>query len=374
MTSHPPDTSSLGRVPADAQHWLALSRLPGIGRVAFLKIVQAYGSPKAAWDHSDSDWKNEGVVRTGFDSSGTRDSALAWAEEQIAALTRSEWSLVPIGDPRYPQPLTVLTHPPPFLFLRGTVPDAPALAVVGARQATEYGARMTREIVAVLAAAGLTIVSGFARGIDTIAHTAALEAGAPTVAVWGCGPDILYPTENRALVDRIAAQGLLVTEFPFGTAPEPHNFPIRNRLIAGLADGVLVMQARKKSGALLTARHAVEQGKNVYAIPGELGHPQYVGSHELLKEGARIITSADDILADYDLAPAPRPSGPPPRLPALTDIEHKVFTGLGGSPCHIDRLAVSLGVSAGECARVLVLLELKGLVRRSAGNMISRAI
>jgi DNA processing protein len=363
----------LARVPPEAEYWLALSRLPGVGRLTYLKLLKTYESPRAALALSDEDWRRDGTVHKSFDSSAHREQALNWAHDQVESLKKSEWSLIVLGDPRFPQPLMTLHHPPPFLFTWGTAVKTPALAVVGARQMTDYGVRMTREIVSDLAAAGVTIVSGFASGIDTVAHKAALDAGGMTVAVWGSGPDILYPSENKDLAPRIAAHGMILTEFPFGSPPEAHHFPIRNRLIAGLADGVLVTQARQRSGALLTAGHALEQGKNVYAVPAEVGNPQYVGSNELLKSGARLVTEADDILSDFHLVPVSRTGAPALPLPPLSDVERRVYEGLGGSPCHIDRLAVSLGMSAGECASVVVSLELKGLIKQAAGGFISQA-
>jgi len=365
------------RIPPDAEYWLALSRLPGVGRVTFLKLIQAYRSPKAAWERTDTEWREAGVSRGPIETHAFRSEALAWAKHQVDTLAKSAWSLVVFGDSRFPPSLTTLRYAPPFFFLRGELPDAPAIAVVGARQATEYGIRAAQMIVGDLARAGVAIVSGFARGIDTVAHSEALSAGGITVAVWGSGPDVVYPPENKKLVEPIVERGAILTEFPFGVPPDRHNFPVRNRLIAGLAAGVLVVQARRQSGALLTAQHALEQGKDVYAIPSEIGREQFGGTLELLKQGARIVTSADDILGTLGIASAPpltasaRDEQRP--LPLLTDIERRVYDGLGGTPCHIDRLAVSLRLSVGECARVLTTLELKGLIKKSAGNLISHA-
>ncbi len=363
------------QIPGDAEYWLALARLPGVGRKTFLNLIQAYKCPKAAWDHSDRDWQQAKLLRGGISTVSHRGEALAWAVRQIERLTASDWRLLVYGGMGYPRALATLAYPPPFLFTAGQLPPQPAIAIVGSRQCTEYGINVARQIASELAAAGVLIVSGFARGIDTAAHTAAVEAGGATVAVWGCGPDTIYPHENKSLVPRILECGGIVTEFPFGTAPEPQNFPVRNRLIAGLSAGVLVAQARQKSGALLTAQHALEQGKEVYAVPGEIGRPQSAGTNELIKQGARIVTDAGDILTDLGLratrhsAAAAMPSRP---LPPLTPLEHQVWDGLGCSACHIDRLAVSLKRSAAECAAVLLSLELKGIVRQAAGNMFSR--
>lgn len=352
-----------------------MSRLPGIGKRSYLKLIGAYGAPRVAWEHSDRDWIEAGLVRSGIETGMHRQKALAWAQRQVQLLEASVWSLIVFEGPDYPTALRALHTPPPYLFLHGQIPNLPSIAIVGSRQSTDYGLRIAQEMAGDLAAAGVLVVSGFARGIDTAAHGGALEAGGATLAVWGCGPDFVYPRENKHLIPRIIERGGIVTEFPFGTPPESQNFPVRNRLIAGLSEGVLVAQARQRSGALLTAHHALEQGKEVYAIPGEIGQPHAAGVNDLIKQGAKIVTCADDILMDLGLsrsslrATQPKPVRP---LPPMTELESRVFSGLGGSACHIDRLAVSLNLSAAECAAVLLTLELKGVVRQSAGNMFSR--
>ena len=368
------------RIPIDAEYWLALSRLPGVGRATFLRILEAFKSPKDAWERSDTEWNGAAVSRSKLETHAHRTDALAWSRDQLDQLSNSRWSMVVYGGDGFPASLSFLRYPPPYLFVLGEFPEPPALAIVGSRKVTEYGARITRELAEDLAAAGLTIVSGFARGIDTIAHKAAIAVNGKTIAVWGTGPDEVYPEENKDLVDQVAAHGCVVTEIPFGLAPDAANFPVRNRLIAGLSDGVLVAQARRKSGALLTAEHALEQGKEIFAIPGEIGQESFVGTHGLLKQGARIVTCADDILSVFQMA-APRravrdnaqsiEAALP--LPPLNDIERRVYDGLGTTACHIDRLSVSLKLSVGETARVLTMLELKGLVTKQAGNLIARA-
>ncbi len=373
-------TAATSRIPTDAEYWLALSRLNGVGRATFLRIVEVFRSPREAWGRSDHEWNEAEVSRVDLDTHSECQQALDWARKQVDTLSASRWSMVVYGGDGYPSSLSTLRYPPPYLFVLGTIPEPPALAIVGSRKVTEYGARVTRELAEELAAAGLVIVSGFARGIDTIAHKAALTVKGKTIAVWGTGPDEIYPDENKDLVDPIAQSGCIITEFPFGLAPEASNFPVRNRLIAGLSDGVLVAQARRKSGALLTAEHALEQGKEIFAIPGEIGQESFVGTHGLLKQGARIVTCADDILGVFQMRSRARGDTEESRapvaaipLPPMSDIERQVYDGLGTSACHIDRLAVSLRLSVGETARVLTMLELKGLVTKQAGNLITRA-
>ncbi len=367
-----------GRVPEHAEYWLALPRLPGIGRTTFLRLLEAYQTPQAAWTVTDAGWREAKLIRAGVETDTHRAVALTWATKQVAQLKDSEWSLVVYGGDHYPAALAALHDPPPYLFVRGQIPDQPMVAIVGSRQSTAYGITATEQIASDLAAHGVCIVSGFARGIDTAAHKAALDAGGTTVAVWGCGPDVVYPRENKLLVAAVARQGAIVTEFAFGAPPEARNFPVRNRVIAGLSSGVLVAQAQSRSGALLTAQHALEQGKDVYAIPGEIGRAHSAGANALLKSGAKLVTSAEDILADLGIRAASMRSTTRSQravpMPQLTPVEARLWEGLGGSPCHLDRLAVSLKMSAAECAAVLVTLQLKGVVKQEAGNMFSRNV
>lgn len=370
--------ASPGRIPEHAEYWLAIPRLPGIGRTTFLRLLEAYQTPQAAWAASDAEWREACLIRASVATDTQRDAALLWAEKQVSLLHESEWSLVVYGGAGYPATFAALHDPPPYLFVRGQIPDQPMIAIVGSRKSTSYGITATEQIASDLAAHGVCIVSGFARGIDTAAHKAAIAAGGSTVAVWGCGPDIVYPSENKSLVDAVAGHGALITEFCFGAPPEARNFPVRNRVIAGLSSGVLVAQARSRSGALLTAQHALDQGKDVYAIPGEIGRAHSEGVNELLKSGARLVTSAEDILSDLGIRGSASPTASRAEraapMPPLTPVEARLLEGLGGSPCHLDRLAVSLNMSAAECAAVLVTLQLKGVVKQEAGNMFSRNV
>jgi len=370
--------ATTSRVPEHAAFWLALPRLPGVGRATFLRLLEAYQTPQAAWQAADSEWHGAKLIRAGVETDTHRAAALQWAEKQVETLEKSDWSLLVYGGDGYPPSLAALNDPPPYLFVRGQIPDQPMIAVVGSRKCTSYGITATEQIAADLAAHGVCVVSGFARGIDTAAHKAALGAGGTTVAVWGCGPDVVYPRENKALVAEVARHGAIVTEFAFGAPPEARNFPVRNRVIAGLSYGVLVAQAQSRSGALLTAQHALDQGKDVYAIPGEIGRAHSAGTNELLKSGAKLVTSADDILSDLGVKTIPSRSASRRQqsvpMPPLTPVEARLWEGLGGSPCHLDRLAVSLKMSAAECAAVLVTLQLKGVVKQEAGNMFSRNV
>jgi len=290
-----------------------------------------------------------------------------------------------------------VTNPPPLLYFRGewTDADATGVGIVGSRACTAYGKRATEQIARGLARAGVTVVSGLARGIDGVAHRAALDAGGRTIAALAGGLSAIYPPEHADLADEVAARGALVTETPMTVAPQPGMFPARNRIISGLSRGVVVIEANVRSGALITARHALEQGREVFALPGPVDSPASAGCLELIRNGARLIRSADDILDDLKgiagfseetggrrqetRKPGSAGGKPEPQLftddappPANLDpLQQQVFDLLG-SRRHGDEIARAVGLPVGDLARVLMQLELKRLVRRQPGNFYER--
>jgi DNA processing protein len=280
------------------------------------------------------------------------------------------------GDPDYPVRLQEIASAPPVLYVRGTLEreDEAAIAIVGARYATAYGEDIARELAAALASRGLTIVSGLARGIDAAAHRGAIAGGGRTLAVLGSGLDQIYPPEHAGLADEVAAHGAVLSEFPLGTPPLRLHFPRRNRIISGLSLGVIVVEAGVGSGALITAHHALEQGRDVFAVPGRV-HARYSeGCNRLIKAGAKLVESWEDVLSELvpqlrQRAPkrAVRPS--PPELPAA---EQQVFDILAEGPCHIDALILRAGLPGGRVASALVGLEMKGLVRQLRGKVFER--
>ncbi|HWI41647.1 MAG TPA: DNA-processing protein DprA, partial [Verrucomicrobiae bacterium] len=245
-----------------------------------------------------------------------------------------------------------------------------AVSVVGSRSATTYGADVAGQISSELAAAGVTVVSGMARGIDTAAHRGALKGGGRTVAVLGCGIDVVYPPENRRLLEETAAAGAVVTEFPMGTAPLAENFPRRNRIISGLSRGVLVVEAAENSGSLITAEYALEQGREVFAVPGNIAYAGSRGTNRLIKQGAKLVDSVEDILAELPVArtaPTAAPSF------SLTPEEAEVFALIAGGPLHIDDIIVKCELTVGEVSSILLRLELKGAVTQLPGKHFSLA-
>lgn len=358
-----------GNIPADARDWLALSSLRGIGPTRFMQLISAFGSPRSALEASPEDW----ALLPGF-STKTAEALQAGPNEksvagQLRALEKSGASMAVLGGADYPVLLARIPDAPPFFFYRGrfTPADEHAIAIVGARTPTPYGRKMASSIADDLTRAGLTVVSGLAYGVDSLAHQAALDADGRTIAVFGCGLDIIYPREHRGLAARVAESGVLVSEFPFGVAPARENFPKRNRLISGLSQGVVIVEARGVSGALLTARHALEQNREVFAVPGPAGSELSVGTNNLIKAGARLVTAAEDVLNDIGIQSQVEPKVVMP-LPNLTPIQQKVHSGLSETPCHIDQLSVDLSFTVGELSTILLDLELLGVVGQMAGK------
>ncbi|MBI3945333.1 MAG: DNA-protecting protein DprA, partial [Armatimonadetes bacterium] len=282
-----------------------------------------------------------------------------------------------LADPEYPSRLREIHDPPPVLYARGdlTAQDEYAVAVVGSRRATDYGLRMAHEIAARLARAGVVVVSGLARGVDAAAHRGALAAGGRTLAVLGCGVDTCYPAEHARLRDEIAAAGAVLSEFALGAAPDRWRFPARNRVISGLCLGTVLIEAPADSGAMITADFALEQGREVFAVPGNVDTFASRGCNRLIKEGAALVECAEDILEALNLSTAAlaeeSPAQPPLPLPLPPEAE-RVFSLLGPQQKHVDAIAAESGLPTGPVLSALTLLEMTGVVRRLAGNFYVR--
>ena len=331
-----------------------------------LLLLDHFESAQAAWSAS----KKELESVPGF--AGEADAFLqrrsqAPLDRELEALQRHKLRVLTLADPQYPSPLRQVKAPPPVLYVQGEYQprDQLALAVVGTRRASAYGRRAAETLTRALAEQGLTIVSGLALGIDTIAHQSALAAGGRTLAVLGSGLLCIYPPRNRALAERIACQGALLSEFPLHAEPAPWTFPRRNRVISGLSRGVLVVEAPLKSGALITAKTALDQGREVLAVPGAITHPNAQGCHHLIKSGAKLVEGAQDVLEEFPELTgllqkgADRSHAPPP---SLSDEQRRVLEALDFEPIHINALIEQLGVGAAHVSAALVELEMLGLV------------
>jgi DNA processing protein len=367
---------------AEALHsWLGFNQVRGVRWAHVRALLERYGSPEAAWRAPQSALREVGVHKQAIERllqvRQTYD-----AESALRHLRQLGVRLLPIDDPDYPPLLRQIDDPPILLYVRGSLEkaDQNALAVVGTRSATEYGKHMTAHIVEPLAQHGVTIISGLAHGIDTVAHQAALRAKGRTIAVLPCGIDRLYPPDQGALAAQIMAHGCLISEFPLGTKADRHNFPQRNRIISGMAYGVLVIEASEKSGALITVDCALEQGREVFAVPGNALSPVSSGTNALIRNGATLTTSAADILEV--LAPnAARSLTAPVRLPKpmLYEPENadeaRVLDCLRvGEAQHIDEIVRHSGLAASRVGAVLTVLEVKGVVCQTGAQCYSLAL
>lgn len=341
--------------------------VPQIGPTRFRRLLEVFGAPEAAWRASPMELARAGLDRRAIEGM-VRLRQAADPQAVLARLERQGVRLLTIDDADYPQLLREVHDPPPVLYIKGELlaSDRWAVAVVGTRRVTSYGRQVVERLVAELARAGLTIVSGLARGVDGVAHRVALEAGGRTIAVLGSGLDRIYPAEHSALARDIAASGAVVSEFPLGTPPDALNFPRRNRIISGLAMGTLVVEAGEASGALITADFALEQGREVFAVPGSILSAASAGPNRLIQEGAKLVTCAQDILEELNISAAAQQEVVREALPE-NETEAHLLRLMGSEPRHIDELGRAAGLPAAEVSSALTLMELKGLVRQVGG-------
>ena len=355
--------------------WIGLSSIPGVGRATFRRLVKRFGSPERALAASADELLDvEGIGRKVVDAIVSFD----WrepAEREIEKASRSDVDIITMNDDAYPGNLRDTPDPPLFLYIKGALKpeDRNAVAVVGTRRPTHYGKTVTHRLAGELAASGFTVISGLARGIDTQAHRGALAARGRTIAVLGCGIDVVYPPENRSLMEEIGGSGAVVTENPFGTQPESGYFPARNRIISGFARGTVIIEASEDSGSLITAQYALDQGRKLFAVPGNIGSPVSRGTNSLIKKGAILIEGTDDVLAGLGAEPAARDRTTAARpLPAMTRDESVVLNCITVEPKHIDVLMSESRMAAGALGGVLVNLELKGLAKQLPGKYFVR--
>jgi len=353
--------------------WLQLALTPGLGAAAFRQLLHQFGLPHAVLARKRSELSvfAPAAALAALDSEPVAKAvanALAWVEHPGHAV-------ITLADEAYPRLLLEIADPPPLLYARGRVEllQRSALAIVGSRNATQQGSANAEAFARTLSESGLTIVSGLALGIDAAAHRGGLQGVGATIAVLGTGLDIVYPQRNAALAAEIAARGLLVSEFALGTAPAAHNFPRRNRLISGLARGCLVVEAAVASGSLITARSAAEQGRDVFAVPGSIHSPLSKGCHVLIKAGAKLVESAEDVLTELA---GFRPSGyastrePSEGTPARA--EGGLLAHMGHDPVDVDSLCSRAGLSAEQVSSELLRLELDGRVAALPGGLYQR--
>jgi DNA processing protein len=348
--------------------WLGLTFVPGLSVRAARMLALRFGSPEAVLDASDEALRAAGVAS---DAGAIGRTAREAARRELEHVRAHGARVVDLDDPAYPARLRAIDDPPLALTVRGTLDgEALAIAIVGARHASAYGKRVAAELAAGLAGAGVVVVSGLAAGIDAAAHEATLAAGGATIAVLGTGIDRVYPRWHGPLAARVAAGGALVTELPVGTPPLHYNFPRRNRILSGLATGTVVVEAGERSGSLITARLALEQGREVFAVPGPLGVPLHEGPHRLIQEGATLVRRVEDVLEQVAPALVARAQRAQAERQAatLTDVERIVLGALERDGGHVDAVIARSAAAPASVLETLLALELRGLVEQLPGK------
>jgi DNA processing protein len=347
--------------------WIGFNIVKGIGAVRLKTLLDTFGDVETAWGASPDALRALGLNERTIENFvlTRRDLSLEkiWENIQKLGITVLTWE-----DDGYPPRLREVRPSPPILYVRGEIQpdDHWAVAVVGTRRITAYGHQVTDRIVTKLTQAGITIVSGMARGIDSAAHKSALEAGGRTLAVLGCGVDRIYPPENRKLAEMILDRGALISDYPPGTAPEAGNFPPRNRIISGLSMATIVVEAGKKSGALITASYAADQGREVFAVPGSVLAPQSKGTNRLIQEGARMLLDPQEVLEVLDLTRVTEQSAARTVLPSNA-MEAQLYGVLSHEPMHVDEIRNQTQFDIEQVTSTLALMELKGMVRQVGG-------
>ena len=372
------------------KYWVALKWVEGVGNVGFKALLEAFGTPQKVFEAPLSMIK--AVPGIGDKTAPQIKSFKDWkkVEKELEFADRTCVSIVTSQDPLYPSQLLSTYDYPAFLYVKGHLKeDDVNVAVVGSRTASTYGKFTTERLCRELVLRGITVISGLARGIDSAAHRGALSGKGRTIAVLGCGLDVVYPPENEKLFTEISLQGALISEFPFGTPPNAPNFPTRNRIISGISLGVVVVEASEKSGSLITARIALEQGREVFAVPGSIDSSGSRGTNKLIKQGAKLIENVEDILEEIlpQVTRAPKSVKPDQRQkqpedhqkiltlspdPVLKETEKTVWQVLSQKPVHIDQIITSTGLTAHEVLVILLNLELQGLIEQKPGKTYMR--
>ena len=364
----------------DLKYWLALKFVEKVGNVGFNNLVKAFGSPRAVFDAPLASLQQ--IDRLTRKTARDIKNFDNWAiiEKELESADRLKVSIITSDSPLYPRLLLNIYDFPPILYVRGTLSYQDInVAVVGSRMASTYGRFTTERLCRELAMKGITVVSGMARGIDSAAHTGAIAGKGRTIAVLGSGIDVIYPPENRKLFEKIAENGAVITEFPFSTQPLASNFPSRNRIISGISLGVVVVEANEKSGSLITARVALEQGRDVFAVPGSIDSPGTKGTHRLIREGAKLVENTYDILEEIlpqvNLdSPTAEPSDENPaqdnagESEVLNTDEKAILRLIDKKPVHIDSLAADSGYQIHDILSILMSLELGGYVEQLPGK------
>jgi DNA processing protein len=361
--------------------WMILKSVPGIGNHLFKRLIERFNRPELVFEAANEDLLRVEGLSPRLAKAIHRHKVPETVKKDFDLVMRKGYKIITMIDHEYPPLLLQIPDPPPFLYLFGRLDSTMQnIAVVGSRNATSYGIATTTRLCASLASLKITIASGMARGIDTAAHQGALSVKGRTIAVLGSGLEKVYPAENLKLFHEIAENGAVISEFPLLTEPEAHHFPVRNRIISGISHGTVIVEATKRSGSLITARLAGEQGREVFAVPGSIHSFKSTGTHSLIKQGAKLVENAQDIMEELShLFRVPLSHDIPDQKKItkeslrLEPDEIKVFEAIGPYPVHVDDLVRKIFIEPGKLSSILLRLELKGLVQQSPGNFFSKS-
>jgi DNA processing protein len=351
----------------DLKYWVGFNLVKGIGPAKLQALLDHFGDLAAAWQANVATLQAIGIDRRAVESLLAARDRLE-LDMELKRIEQAGVHVLTWADPAYPARLRQISGAPPLLYVKGALTDADrwAVGVVGTRHASAYGRQATRELASSLARSQVTVVSGLARGIDAEAHQAALDTGGRTIAVMGCGLDQVYPPEHRRLAEAIGANGALISEYPLGEPPDASNFPPRNRIISGLSLGVLVVEAGARSGALITAAYAAEQGRDVFAVPGSILMRGSEGTNRLIQDGAKMVTKPEDLLEELNLTLVAEQAEVRQVVPD-NPTEAQLLKYLSAEPIHVDEIAASAGMPITDISATLALMELKGMVRQVGG-------
>ena len=351
----------------DRKYWVGFNLIKGIGAVRMQGLAAYFGDMKIAWNASPADLAEAGlgakVIERVLTARQTVSLDKVWERIESQGIKILTW-----GDETYPARLKEIDQPPPVMYIRGEylLDDLFAVAIVGTRKVTPYGRQVTEEIASFLAANGMTVVSGLARGVDAIAHQTALKAGGRTIGILGSGVDKIYPPEHRGLAEQMMERGAIISDYAVGTPPDASNFPPRNRIISGLSLAVVVIEAAETSGSLITAEFAAEQGREIFAVPGSILAPQSKGTNRLIQKGALPLLTPDDLMQALDLTRIGAQKSARKILPA-DETEARVLNVLGSEPLHVDEIRNQAGLPIEKISATLAMMELKGMVRQVGG-------
>lgn len=351
----------------DKKYWIGFNLIKGIGAVRMQGLVAYFGDLETAWKADPAELAEAGlgakVIERVLGARKQIDLDQVWAKIEAQGIQIHTWV-----DESYPARLREIDQPPPVLYIRGEylLDDLFAVAIVGTRKVTPYGRQVTEEIASFLAANGITVVSGLARGVDAIAHQTALRAGGRTIAVLGSGVDKIYPPEYRGLAEQMMQRGAIISDYAVGTPPDASNFPPRNRIISGLSLAVVVIEAAETSGALITAEFAAEQGREIFAVPGSILAPQSKGTNRLIQNGALPLLTPADLMQALDLTRIGEQKSARKVLPS-DETEARVLNVLGSEPVHVDEIRHQANLPIEKVSATLALMELKGMVRQVGG-------